>query len=209
MGRNTCFCCEKDSGKMFKCPKKLFSQHPSPHESRHTSSSNYCVVKMLIMLHTIHRCSTCPWFAETTNTDIVFCPLSFMLLFHEFPTWSLLCVVKPLLLSLAYLCSLFHPSRCHINAAAENTKVNPNLVKLSCHSSHCCHPVLTPGVNLAHKQHSQVTFLPKFQQSHATFIWLSQLQILIMCNYTPRSLRRVIPHPRGAGDTHACRSTRA
>lgn len=139
------------------------------------------------MLHTIRRCSTYPWFAETNNGDIVFWRQSFQHFWSgAAPSFchTSLFAISPQLLP--------HQRRC-----GEHKGKNPNLVKLSCHSSPCCHPVLTPGVNPAHKQHSRFTFLPKFPESRATFIWLSQLQILIMCNYTPRSLSACHPTSQG------------
>lgn len=103
--------------------------------------------------------------------------------------------------------SLFHPNCIPINSTVENTKVNPNFVKLSCHSCHWCHPdpVWTPPTKSTVGLH----FYHSFRKKTNPHLSTSQLQILIMCNYTPHSFQRVIPRPRGAGDTHACRSTRA
>lgn len=83
--------------------------------------------------------------------------------------------VEPLLLSVTHLCSLFHPSRCHINAAAENTKVKI-LIWWNYPATHlpavtlCWHPVWTPPTNSTVGLHSYQSFrkaVPHLSDCHS------------------------------------------
>lgn len=145
--------------------RQLFSQPPSPNESRHASSSFYCVVETLICHIRYVDVQRIRGLQKRTMPT-----LSFMLLFHEFPTWSGAA-----------------PSFCHTSLFAISPQSLPHqrlcgehkgkiLIWWNYPATHlpavtlCWHPVWTPPTNSTVGLHSYQSFrkaVPHLSDCHS------------------------------------------